>query len=830
MTNESVTGPAREARIFGHARWIWPENHQWDIRNGYALFRKVFELPARSVSLPEQAPLFITADQSYRLFVNGIFVARGPARGYQESWPYDEIDIAAHLQPGRNVIAVRAWNPGFGTFQYVSQGFAGLLVAARWEDAGVVIGSDTTWKTIRQPGVTRDTVTSSIQLFPQEHIDLRSAPVSADASGNADWTAPDFDDGDWLVPEALRWNCAPWFSLEPRGIPQLVERSIVPAALLGSSEGLCATGYPDVRDVVALRRGEDRSHRVSEMRKPQGEGGGGAGRYRSFLFDFGRTVVGSLVLTIRGAGGGEIIDTHLGETIDADTLTIDQYDPTWCRMAFGDRLVCRAGDFTYRFFHHYGFRYLDLTVRDALRDDLQIEVSLDWIGYPLESRRAGRFLSSDATLDRIWEACAWTQQCCSLDAYVDTPWREQAQWWGDARVQAWNTFHLVDDARLFRRGIAQIAHQTTPDGLTYGHAPTMAHGCILPDFTLIWFLTLWDYYWQTGSTEPLTTHRETVRRALAYFREHTDSRTGLLRHDERFWLFLDWTELGKEGSPAVYNLWLLIALEKLAILHRHAGLPDEAAPLDAWAARLRHALRPLVTEEGFLCDGFDTEGISVSTTSLHTQTLALVAGLEEVDGIDEQAILEKILLPFIRGEQERLPASAARAIPSAYWITYVFSLLIGRGHGEEVVAFIKDRWLPMAEHGTTWELFSPRRGEESHSHAWSAHPLFHLMRTLGGITQTAPAWREIDWHPVFHGDHAEVAVPTPHGLIRSTWERGLNGDAGTIRASLLLPPGVAARVRLPGEELRIVTGEFSCVFSGLHGAHGVHDLATAAYE
>ncbi|MDR1280362.1 MAG: hypothetical protein LBK99_06025 [Opitutaceae bacterium] len=111
---------SREADIFGRSCWIWPENHQWDIRNGYALFRKAFELPARSGSLPKQAPLFITADQSYRLFVNGVFVARGPARGFQESWPYDEIDIAAHLQTGRNVIAVRAWNPGFGTFQYVS--------------------------------------------------------------------------------------------------------------------------------------------------------------------------------------------------------------------------------------------------------------------------------------------------------------------------------------------------------------------------------------------------------------------------------------------------------------------------------------------------------------------------------------------------------------------------------------------------------------------------------------------------------------------------------------------------------------------------------------
>ena len=160
-----------------------------------------------------------------------------------------------------------------------------------------------------------------------------------------------------------------------------------------------------------------------------------------------------------------------------------------------------------------------MTVRDVA-SDFHLQLRLNWVGYPLE--RKGSFASSDTELKSIWETCAWTQQCCSLDAYVDTPWREQTQWWGDARVQAWNTFHLAGDARLFRRGIAQIAAQTTPDGVTYGHAPTMAHSCILPDFTLIWMLTIWDYYWQTGSTEPLLAHHEIIQNALAYFRDHSD--------------------------------------------------------------------------------------------------------------------------------------------------------------------------------------------------------------------------------------------------------------------------------------------------------------------
>jgi alpha-L-rhamnosidase len=751
------------------------------MQNAYALFRKTLQLPR----VPVRAPLFITADQSYQLFINGRFVCRGPARGYQHSWPYDEIDVSAYLKKGPNILAVRAHNPGFSNFQYRCEGFAGLLLAGKW--GGTEIYSDASWKCIRQGSVSKDTVPTSMQLFSQEHIDLREE--------SGDWMAPDFDDGDWDSSIERAWNSAPWFALEPRGIPMLNEVERDPVALIGVGEGESAKGYERVRDVVGLRYQEDRGHHPAKAAfAPLEVKATGKGKFRSYLFDFGKTMVGNLSFEIEGARGGEIIDTYHTETIDGATLTPDllvpKKNPWHCRMAFGDRLICRAGAFTHQFFHFYGFRYLCVTVRDA-EADFRLKFKLNWVGYPLE--RKGVFESSERDLERIWETCAWTQQCCSLDAYVDTPWREQAQWWGDARVQAWNTFYFSGDARLFRRGIAQIAGQTTPDHITYGHAPTMAHSCILPDFTLIWMLTLWDYYWQTGSTEALLEHHETVQKALGYFREHTDPRTGLIAFDDRYWLFLDWTEIFRDGTPTVYNLWLVITLEKLALLYRKAKRPRAAAPLEAWAKKVRAALGRLVDRQGLLRDGIDRQGKIVEQTSIHSQTLALMV---ELKGVDPKAALERVLLPFIRLE------SKPKVTPSSYWITYVFTVLIHLGYGEEVIAFIRNRWLPMAEHGTTWELFEPVRGDTSFSHAWSAHPLFHLMNSVGGITQTGPGWSEILFRPVFYGTRNKTAIPTPHGLIRAEWKK----VGGKVEVKLQLPGGVKAQVELPGVKLKAVTG------------------------
>jgi alpha-L-rhamnosidase len=108
----------------------------------------------------------------------------------------------------------------------------------------------------------------------------------------------------------------------------------------------------------------------------------------------------------------------------------------------------------------------------------------------------------------------------------------------------------------------------------------------------------------------------------------------------------------------------------------------------------------------------------------------------------------------------------------------------------------------MADHGTTWESFQPCRGEQSFSHAWSAHPLYHLMQTVGGVVQSTPAWREVVFRPLFHDTSCDTTIPTPHGNIHSRWRKC--GDL--IDVELALPEGICARVLLPGVKRHISKG------------------------
>ena len=146
------------------ATWIWPEGYMY-LYNHFAHFRKDFELS----KTPKKAPLFITADKAYKLFVNGEYVCRGPARGYQSHWPFDEVDVAKFLRTGKNWLAVEAYTPGISTFQYLHQTKAGLLCAAAWGDFKLV--SDRSWLMRRSPFHAVQTARLSLQIDFQEHVD-----------------------------------------------------------------------------------------------------------------------------------------------------------------------------------------------------------------------------------------------------------------------------------------------------------------------------------------------------------------------------------------------------------------------------------------------------------------------------------------------------------------------------------------------------------------------------------------------------------------------------------------------------------------------------------
>ncbi len=750
VENESTF--AQTPVLLQQAKWIWPEVPAGDITNIYALFRDSFSLD----NVPSKALLTITADQNYALFVNGKFVGSGPARGYQYSWSYDEIDIAKYLRKGKNVLAVRVYNLGSNNFQYISEGMAGLLYSLDLGDGNVRL-SDGNVRCRTQKGCDRDTERTSIQTNRQEHIDLRVEDPK--------WTEIDFDDSKWRKPfKPTVFNAMPYYSFEPRSIPMMETCEMNVARLIASGEGVSKSDSIRYRNLCELADIEKTKLSLVAEQKSAIVPATEKGKVREYLFDFGKMLVGFPVIKIEGAKGGEVIDIIYDEVVDSNYRIPNRWN-TWNRPAFASRVICKEGKQRHQFFHLYGFRYALVRVKGNVAD-LKITPSIIWSAYPLDDK--GVFKVSDSYVQKIWEACKQTQKICSLDAYVDTPYREQAHWWGDARVQGWNTFFISGDDRLLRRGIRTISRQTAPNGLTYGLAPTTAHTCILPDYCLTWILTLYDYYWQTGSAEAYTSHKDTVEGLIKYFESHKDAKTGLIKHDPRYWLFLDWTRIQKVGQPSVLNLWYLHALDKLVEICENSNLKDDASKYAKLAKNIRFAItKNLLDKDGLICDGILPDGTRNQSKSIHSQTLGKICNIE---GLDFAKAKNEIIMPFVR--DGKIP----QVRPSSYWVVYVLQVLIDDGSAKEAFEFIKRNWKNFAEFGTTWEDYGPMGGEISHSHAWSAHPAFLLPQILGGIKQEAPAWKKVSVKPNCFVDDVEISYPTPQGDLIVSYKKNANGQ------------------------------------------------------
>ena len=84
------------------AKWVSLSQHpEGDM--GVFAFRRHVSLAAK----PTQFSVKLSADQRYKLFVNGRFIGFGPQRGDLHHWFYDTYDVAPFLREGSNWIVVQ---------------------------------------------------------------------------------------------------------------------------------------------------------------------------------------------------------------------------------------------------------------------------------------------------------------------------------------------------------------------------------------------------------------------------------------------------------------------------------------------------------------------------------------------------------------------------------------------------------------------------------------------------------------------------------------------------------------------------------------------------
>ncbi len=773
------------------AKWIWCGGEA-SPKNFYLYLRKTVQVGKQIKS----AIVYVTADSRYKLYLNGQYLGRGPARCDPRWQSYDTYDVTAYLRQGKNLFAALVHHYGTGTFSYIP-GRGGFLFQAQIEYGdGIteVVKSDPSWRVLPakawgfvesgswQPRVPK----ASLQLGFQEVYDARQEIP--------DWNQVEFDDSGWREAVVIELpQFIPWRSLIPREIPPLREERILAQTLIEAGV-IPEKKYPDKMHKIAEAMAEEQHQPDEEViENPQTMFRDDetcavihppkAGQAVYLTLDFGREVCGFPRLEVEGPAGCTL-DIGYGERLlGGRIMPISDINPDSeyaTNLRYTDRYVLREGRQVWEnSFGLRGFRYMQITVHN-LQGPLKLyRMGLNFCTYPVEQR--GAFHCSDPLLNRIWEVGCRTLQLCMHDGYEDCPWREQAQWCGDAHVEARINYYAFGDARLTAQWLRHMAQSQRADGLTRSLFPAFVDWAN-PDYSLLWVISIWDYYLWTGDEALPRELYPNVVKLIDWCERMVDS-DGLIfmPSDLPEQGFIDWADVAKRGRVTALNCFYCGALEVASRLAVLRGDKEGEEKFRQIRKRVAEAVnRHLWSEEkgAYLDCG---EGKRISQ---HANFTALYYGVCPPER--RRQVVSYVFDPKNKATQAQF-----------YFLHFGLTPLF-ETDPKSALDLIRTRWGEMLAQGATtfWETRTSGVGEhlESLCHGWSATPIYHLSAEVLGVKPTEPGFKKFSVSPK-PGDlkWAKGRVPTPKGEIEVSWQR----DEAKFKLELRVPEGCQAEVTLP---------------------------------
>ena len=272
---------------------VFPE-HPVELMNHHTLFRKKVNIE----SMPSKAELYISADDYYKLYVNGRFVTLGPASAYHFCYNYNIVDITEYLHQGENTLFVHVYYQGLINRAFDSADFRQGMIADLIADGVQII--DNKWKySYAKEYVSKDPISFNTQFY--DIIDNNLAIVECERE--------DFDDSDW--------NTAPVNNNDDH----ILVQQITPNAV-------CEKLYPN---------------KISECDD-------------GLLIDFGSEITGMFSAVFFGEKG-DCVDIFLGEDLSEENNVMN-----WFECDYHDKFILRDGKNIFSPYEYKAFRYVKLVL------------------------------------------------------------------------------------------------------------------------------------------------------------------------------------------------------------------------------------------------------------------------------------------------------------------------------------------------------------------------------------------------------------------------------------------------------------------------------------
>ena len=435
-------------------------------RNRHILFRKTFMCSPNDAN----ATVYISADDYYKLYINGRFVGQGPAPSYHSCYNYNKIDVRNYLQEGENVIAVHTLYQGLINRVWQSGDNRHGLIMDLEINGKTIVSTDESFKTAPHTAYTETGVCGASTQFLEQY-DSNAPEVG--------FTSMDFDDSSWN--NAKRHLHADHV-LTPQQSYMLEFETITPV-----------------------------STRVDGAR---------------CIYDFGSNYVGYLRLTAHGPQGATVT-VRCGQELNPDGSVRYQLR---AKCVYEENWILAQGESTLDWFDYKSFRYAEIQLPQGVEiTDVYIEARR----YPFRLQNTLKAsYAGNPQLQKIWELCVHTQKYGVQEVIQDCMDREKGFYLGDGCYTALTNMILTGDDSMVRK-LIDDAFSTTFISDTLVTCMCCSFMQEIAEYPLILvYLVLWHYNY-TGDKEYLTQNYAKVLALLEAYR-HNYEKDGLLREVDKW--------------------------------------------------------------------------------------------------------------------------------------------------------------------------------------------------------------------------------------------------------------------------------------------------------
>ena len=712
------------------AQWIAPINDN-GTEYGVYYFRKSVVLRTK----PASFVVHVSADNRYKLYINGRIVSMGPARGDTYFWNYETIDIAPFLAAGNNTVSALVWNEA----QYRPEAQITVRTAFILQgksETEEIINTNETWKCTKDKGY---------QPIPDYFFAASKGQlVDMAQTIKEDWTATEFDDSTWP-------NAAKLFDGKLKGMSDGLAWQLVPSTL--PQMELTYQRIPKLRLVSGMKAPANFPATKSPITIP-------ANSLVTLLLD--QTFYSNAYLTLafsKGKGAG--ISIGYAETLydkgENELRKSNRNEVEGKRFVGRIDSLLADGSINQSFttLNYRSYRYIKLTVKTKSEPLIIDDIYGNFTAYPF--KRNFTFQSDNPEIDQILDIGWRTARLNAMETYMDCPYYEQLQYIGDTRIQAMISYYNSGDDRLAKNALVLMDHSRLAEGVTMSRYPT--HSTQIISTFSMWYIGMLHDYWMYRPDADFLKDKLTGQRAILEFFSKYQQADGSLK-DLPYWRFVDWVgdmgwgPMGEDGSAAIYDMQLLLAYQWAADLEKAVGIPFYAEYYANRAMQLKETIKQKYWDETrkLFADTKEKKGYSQ-----HVNSLAILANM-----VDETAIA---------AVGNSLANDKTLTQCTIYFKYYLHQALARAGLGNNFMDWL-GIWRDNIKLGlTTWAEDSSLTTVRSECHAWGASPNIEFFRIVLGIDTDAPGFSKIKIEPHL-GTMTKVGgeMPHPNGKIKANYE------------------------------------------------------------